>query len=62
MDTGIQFRAQQIVDGAMAGQPPHSGKMRRHNADTKMRFTLAVKAFLMPGMKVALVDDFKMFG
>lgn len=62
MEARIQFVTQQIVDCTMTGQPSHSGKMRRHNADTKMRFSLAVKAFLMSGVEVAFVDDLQVFG
>lgn len=60
MQAGGYFFPCLFVDGAMARQPVHALEGRGNNADAQMCLSGTVKAFLVPGMKVTLVDDLEM--
>lgn len=69
MDICSQFSGENVIDGPVPLDAAHARKGGGHDADTKMRFTLAVESAIfagtglaMAGMKVAFIDDGKALG
>jgi hypothetical protein len=69
MNAGFQFVREQFVDGAVALDAAHAGKVRRNDADAEMRLAgagerrmMAGLDVMMAGVKVAFVDDGEPFG
>ena len=59
MQSGGYLVCNKCIDGAVTIYPAHTLKRLGHNLDSQMGFAASVKAFLVTGMQMALVDDLK---
>jgi hypothetical protein len=69
VDARFKFIGQYRIHGAVALDAAHAGEGRRDDADAEMRLAGSVEGLMMarlgmvmPGMEVALINDFQPFG